>query len=129
MTKTALLFCNKPLRGGYQVEKEYQVMNDGAFIIKAQNKYIVEELAGNIESKDAYEYFQQAEQFSNNGSYTEAIRAFEKSLAKHPTMSALLNMSNVLFITDNYALAYNTYHKGLGLAMQLEDKWSGNRSI
>ena len=81
------------------VEKEYQELTDGALILKATKNHIAKELAGRTKGSDAQDYFDQAETYCISGKYTETIEALEKSLTNHPTMSAFLNLGNVLFIT------------------------------
>ncbi|KUO76784.1 MAG: hypothetical protein APF81_11485 [Desulfosporosinus sp. BRH_c37] len=104
--------------------KDYQVMSDGTYLIKAPARAIEDELdKQGVSVGQALEFFNQAEELSNSKQNAEAAEAFEKSVVISPTMSAYLNWGNVLFISGRNDDAQQSYLKGQTLAEKNQSSW------
>ncbi|MFZ3101788.1 MAG: tetratricopeptide repeat protein [Desulfitobacteriaceae bacterium] len=104
--------------------KEYQVMSDGTFLIKATVQVLQDELnKQSIAVRGALDYFLLAEKLSGSKQFIEADKAYGKSADILPTMSIYLNWGNLFFISGRIAEALQHYSNGLSLAEKNKNKW------
>ena len=104
--------------------KNYQVMTNGTFLIKAPVQDLEDELdEQGATVRQALDYFILAEELSCANQNAEAGEAYEKSVGIFPSMSAYLNWGNVLFISGKTAEAHQSYFHGQALAEKNQNKW------
>ncbi|KGP76379.1 hypothetical protein JT05_05075 [Desulfosporosinus sp. Tol-M] len=104
--------------------KNYQVMSNGTFLIKAPVQALENELAKQGAAKrQALDCFILAEELSYANQNAEAGEAYEKSIGIFPSMSAFLNRGNVLFISGRIVEAHQSYFHGQALAEKKQNKW------
>ncbi len=104
--------------------KEYQVMSEGIFLIKATVQILEDELSKqSVAVRQVLDYFLSAEKLSGSNQYTEADGAYQKSAGILPTMSIYLNWGNLFFISGRIAEALQSYSMGLALAEKNKNRW------
>lgn len=106
------------------MSKEYQIMSDGTFLIKAEIQALEDELdKQDITIRQALNYFTLAEELVSSEQNAEAEEAYEKSVDIFPTMSAYLNWGNSLFISGRTVEAHQSYFNGQTLAEKNKNRW------